>query len=188
MSIDFILCLISSEYTVQNVKHFQLGKIVFDHHDTRLSTVLLYGNFYTNNSIFKSNRRSDICKVIVTNFTHLIAVNDDIFVLSENNVVSMISFRFTGACLSIMVLKYNAREPGHVFHIGIFHWHGEGPMTLNCRMWRHQYIHSSYRKHGMVWPVGHIVYGGTNMTTKCQSDQPILGIGQDEHIITATWS
>ena len=79
---------ISSGYSTKR-ECFQLSKIVSDHNDTRVSIVLLYGSLYTSDTIFKSDRGSNICKVIGKNSTHLIAVNDCIVVFSENNVITI---------------------------------------------------------------------------------------------------
>ena len=70
-------------------ERFQLSKIVSDHNDIRVSIVLLYGSLYTGNTIFKSDRGSNICKVIVKNFSYLIAVNDCIIVCSEISVITI---------------------------------------------------------------------------------------------------
>ena len=96
-------------------ERFQLSNIVLDHNDTRVPIVLLYGSFYTNNSIFKSDRGSNACKVIVKNSTHLIAVNDCIIVFSENNIITIPRIhmcRKRGIWFSLLISNHKPSKVG----------------------------------------------------------------------------
>ena len=92
MSIDFSLRLISSWDTGQNVNGLGLlTKMLFNFNDTQVSTMLLDSSIYINNSIFKTDRGSNICKVTVKNLTYLIDVNNSFAVLSKDNAISIFS-------------------------------------------------------------------------------------------------